>query len=468
MLYRGKLRFIIHEKLFSVSRAMEHRVAILLPAASAARVVLPGLQDATTMSFDQSMSKTFYGSRMESPRTPRSPRTLRGRLKTARMRAEEASRLLSSILRGHMSAHDFARTIAAAAPDLEWLEALGSALGDLGTLVESANSSALEQQMAQTAEAYETAQQLQDALEASYQESMRLRGLLEKAGKDLQRLKSEVEFLSMFSGPRPRRAAEAHADEAPDGPLLPRWTAAPAAPAVPTAPTAPTVPTARGSAAERAERIARQEAMLKKHQKEHAEELDRIDRTHAEALRKLHAQLAEEKHQHAAAFDAREEIFSSQRRADEQKLKKAEAEAEAAALREGLYRAQAAAAAAVLTETQAELQTARNECQRLRIQLEQGRGSVASANAAFEGLVSANASLVRDVALARAQAAATVHQGATPPHVRGTTPIAIVTLVPEPPPTRLGGGMLAKPAPPEPTTPAPTPQKLRANIPGRQ
>jgi hypothetical protein len=66
---------------------------------------------------------------------------------------------------------------------------------------------------------------------------------------------------------------------------------------------------------------------------------------------------------------------------------------------------------------------------------------------------------------ARAQAAATLHQGATPPHVRGTTPITIVTLVPEPPPTRLGGGMLTKPAPPEPTTPPPTPQKLRANIP---
>ena len=437
---------------------MERGKNLLLPAASA-RVVLPGLQDATTMSFDQSMSKIFYGSRSESPRTPRSSTLLRGRLKTARMRAEEASRLLSSILRGHVSAHDFARTIAAAAPDLEWLEALGSALGDLGTLVESANSSVLEQQMAQTTEASETAQQLQDALEASYQDSMRLRGLLEKAGKELQRLKSEVEFLSMFQGPRPRRAAEAHADEAPDGPLLPRWTAAPAAPAVPTA------PTARGSAAERAERIARQEAMLKKHLKEHAEELDRIDRTHAEALRKLHAQHAEEKHQHAAAFDAREEIFSSQRRADEQKLKKAEAEAAAAALREGLYRAQAAAAATVLTETQAELQTARNECQRLRIKLEQGRGSVVSANAAFEGLVSANASLVSDLALARAQAAATLHQGATPPHVRGTTPITIVTLVPEPPPTRLGGGMLAKPAPPEPTTPPPTAQKLRANIP---
>jgi len=440
---------------------MERGKNLLLPAASA-RVVLPGLQDATTMSFDQSMSKIFYGSRSESPRTPRSSTFLRGRLKTARMRAEEASRLLSSILRGHLSAHDFARTIAAAAPDLEWLEALGSALGDLGTLVERANSSILEQQMAQTTEASETAQQLQDALEASYQDSMRLRGLLEKAGKELQRLKSEVEFLSMFQGPRPRRAAEAHADEAPDGPLLPRWTAAPAAPA---APTVPTAPTARGSAAERAERIARQEAMLKKHLKEHAEELDRIDRTHAEALRKLHAQHAEEKHQHAAAFDAREEIFSSQRRADEQKLKKAVAEAEAAALREGLYRAQAAAAATVLAETQAELQTARNECQRLRIKLEQGRGSVVSANAAFEGLVSANASLVSDLALARAQAAATLHQGATPPHVRGTTPITIVTLVPEPPPTRLGGGMLAKPAPPEPTTPLPTPQKLRANIP---
>ena len=115
----------------------------LLPAASA-RIMLPAIQDAAAAtSLEQSIAKVGGMSAYASPRRP-SPRTLRltntptahGMAAASRAtqytRAAETSQLLGAVLRGHIASHDFARTVAAAAPDLEWLTALGSALFDLG------------------------------------------------------------------------------------------------------------------------------------------------------------------------------------------------------------------------------------------------------------------------------------------------------------------------------------------------
>jgi len=323
--------------------------------------------------------------RLPTPTVPPSPRSGFQRA-TKYARAAETSQLLGSILKGHVPPEDFARTVAGAAPDLDWLTALGSALCDLGRLVESVNSSALQKQKMQTAAATRMAHQLEDALEQSSSENAHLRDRLDGADKEVKKLRDDVDFLSMFS-PRPasnmggdvsrtsRRANQevvgvvrrnnhhqSHVDA----------TAAAVAAAAASAASAASDPIARQ------ERIARQDAMTKKHVEAHQAEVARLKLAHAEELSRVHTRLAEEKKAHAAAFETREEAASGRRKEEELRLKQAEIEVEALRMREAQSRAQAAAAAEVLAEAQAELRGMREENARMALDLDTARAAAAA------------------------------------------------------------------------------------------
>ncbi|KAL1529862.1 hypothetical protein AB1Y20_000793 [Prymnesium parvum] len=277
----------------------------------------------------------------------------------------------------------FAHAIAARRDDLEWLEAVGEAIGELGALVHSASHDvALQQQKAMTLAARRAELGRQRQLDQAIEERDAARAQVKSLRQAVHQLQDEMEFLAIF--PSTAEMVEEHGGMRPYGRLahegrqrgmasmkasgrsmhMSRTSGNSVLP-----PTSSPFSAARSG---RAERVKAMDRLHKQRDQEIEARMQAIQRNHQQELNELREQIKTLEHDHRAEFESREKARQEAYRNTAIHMKTCSREKKLAFFEKDRAKAMASAAVDVLLETQTEAKSLRRQLEghNLKIQMD--------------------------------------------------------------------------------------------------
>jgi len=269
--------------------------------------------------------------------------------------------LLHTVLDGVTDAEGFANVVAAHSNDHAWLVALGTALRELGSLIEVGAGNAASRQSSLANTAARAAHEHEAALKQCQLERDALRKEIEEHKARVADLKMSLEFVADIQQPglKAETARTQGKRETLDAELR----------------RVRLLRTAlqdelRRTASSRTVRIRQQKEILARRDETVAEKQTHVGVQHRQALNRMQRNIAEERRTHEHDFTTRAEIQKQTLQENSERVVAAEAKAEAQSLRAAHQEARASAAADVLREAQAETKKLRQELARAKMQLQ--------------------------------------------------------------------------------------------------
>jgi len=270
--------------------------------------------------------------------------------------------LLHGVLDGITEAETFADAVAAHAANHRWLTSLGTALRELGKMIDGGMGRAVARQGSLLATTAQQSHENKTALEKSKAEAEALRKEVDRLQQHNGELRSSLEFVAGFNEATAASRSPGESSEAERKlqaelrrvQLLREALEA----------------EAKRMSSARSARLKVQRELHCKSDTAVEEETARVAAVHRETLKRLKDRFGEERHAHAKEHKAREESKSKTHRAFQQRVKQAEDGTKREALRADAAEAKASAAAEVLIESQAEAKKLADELARCKMQMQ--------------------------------------------------------------------------------------------------